>query len=81
MSYSCTDFTDDILSALKVNVPEKFWDSPSDQADLALARIEAYRDLVINIRAIDLETLDRMSPETLRATIMEFRSQAIPLLD
>ncbi len=40
MSYSCTDFTDDILNALKIEVPDEAEDSPSDQADLALAEIE-----------------------------------------
>lgn len=41
MSYSCTDFTDTILDALGIEVPEVSWDSPSDQADAALAVIEA----------------------------------------
>ncbi len=40
MSYSCTDFTDSILDALGIDVPEESWDSPSDQADLALAEIQ-----------------------------------------
>ena len=40
MSYSCTDFTDSILDALGIEVPEESWDSPSDQADLALAEID-----------------------------------------
>jgi hypothetical protein len=40
MSYSCTDFTDDTLDALGVEVPEESYDSPSDQADLALEEIE-----------------------------------------
>ena len=40
MSYSCSDFTDSILDALGIEVPEESWDSPSDQADRALAEIE-----------------------------------------
>jgi len=40
MSYSCSDFTDDILEALQITVPEKDYESPSAQADLALAEIE-----------------------------------------
>jgi len=40
MSYSCADFTDSILEALSVDVPDESRDSPSDQADLALAEIE-----------------------------------------
>lgn len=40
MSYSCTDFVDSILDALGVEVPEESWDSPADQADLAIAEIE-----------------------------------------
>jgi len=40
MTYSCCDFTDDILNALEVNVPLESADNPSKQADLALAEIE-----------------------------------------
>lgn len=40
MTYSCCDFTDDVLNALEINVPVAFCDSPSDQADLAIAEIE-----------------------------------------
>jgi len=40
MSYSCVDFTDDVLNALKIEVPEKDRDNPSGQADLAMAEIE-----------------------------------------
>jgi hypothetical protein len=68
MSYSCCDFVDDILSALKVDVPEKDWDNPSGQADLALEKIQAYRDLAINIRALDDHALAHMSLDALRAT-------------
>lgn len=39
MTYSCCDFTDDILNALKIEVPEAAWDDPSAQADWALAAI------------------------------------------
>lgn len=40
MTYSCSDFTDSILDALAVVVPDDSADSPSDQADLALAAID-----------------------------------------
>lgn len=40
MGYSCTDFTDDILEALNINVPDEDNDSPACQANLALAKIE-----------------------------------------
>ena len=40
MTYSCSDFTDDILNALCIEVPEESQDNPSDQADLAFAEIE-----------------------------------------
>jgi hypothetical protein len=39
--YSCSDFTDDILNALKIDVPEEAYDSPWAQADLALSAIDA----------------------------------------
>ena len=40
MSYSCSDFTDSILEALAVEIPNESNDSPSDQADIALEEIE-----------------------------------------
>lgn len=40
MSYSCTDFTDDIPDALEIEVPEHDYDNPSAQADLALDAIQ-----------------------------------------
>ncbi|WP_024516988.1 hypothetical protein [Bradyrhizobium sp. Tv2a-2] len=40
MTYSCTDFTDSILSALNIVVPEDAYDQPDKQADLALAEID-----------------------------------------
>lgn len=40
MTYSCSDFTDDIIEALKVEIPDEHNDSPSAQADLCLAEIE-----------------------------------------
>jgi hypothetical protein len=45
MSYSCSDFVDSILDALEIEVPEEAWDDPSAQADLALAKIDAYKEL------------------------------------
>ena len=43
MSYSCVDAWDSVMDALKVEIPESAWDSPSDQADIVLAEI-ARRD-------------------------------------
>jgi hypothetical protein len=40
VTYSSADFTDTIIEVLGVDVPEKSHDSPSDQADLALAKID-----------------------------------------
>lgn len=45
MTYSCSDFTDSILDALEIRVPSKWNDSPSDQADLALAEIERLQSI------------------------------------
>lgn len=39
MSYSCSDFTDSILDALAIELDPADYDSPSAQADLALAEI------------------------------------------
>jgi hypothetical protein len=40
MSYSCSDFTDSIIDALRVEIPDESNDSPSDQADICLAKID-----------------------------------------
>lgn len=45
MGYSCSDFTDSILDALKIDVPEESSDCPADQADLALAEIQKLQTL------------------------------------
>ena len=39
MSYTCTDFTDDILEMLDVEIPGEAQDDPSVQADIAMAAI------------------------------------------
>lgn len=39
MSYSCSDFTDTVLDVPGITVPDDMRDSPSDQADLAIAEI------------------------------------------
>jgi hypothetical protein len=44
VSYSCTDFTDDILDALNIVVPEEDYDNPSAQADRALAEIRRLQE-------------------------------------
>lgn len=41
MSYSCSDFTDSIIDALGVDIPDESQDSPSDQADICLEEIGA----------------------------------------
>ena len=41
MTYSCTDFTDTVLDALKIVVPEEDYDDPSAQADLVLGKLAA----------------------------------------
>lgn len=40
MTYSCSDFTDDIINSLNLVIPDESDDNPSDQADLAMAEIE-----------------------------------------
>ncbi|RWB40436.1 MAG: hypothetical protein EOQ44_25165 [Mesorhizobium sp.] len=41
MGYSCTDFTDSILEALGIQVPDKFYDDTAEQAEAAIQEIEA----------------------------------------
>lgn len=50
MSYTCTDFTDSILDALEIRVPAKWNESPSDQADLALAEIQRLQNIEALLR-------------------------------
>lgn len=45
MTYSCSDFTDSIIDALNIEVPDESSDSPSDQADLALAEIDRLQNI------------------------------------
>ena len=45
MTYSCTDFTDSILDALDIVVPDEAQDHPDMQADLAIAEIERLQAL------------------------------------
>lgn len=40
MAYSCSDFTDSIIEALGITIPDESNDSPEDQAALAVAEIE-----------------------------------------
>lgn len=44
MTYSCTDFVDTILDALKIVVPEEAQDDPSAQAALALDAIAGLKE-------------------------------------
>jgi hypothetical protein len=39
MTYSCSDFADDIIGTLKVKVPRRFSDAPDKQAQLCIERI------------------------------------------
>ena len=44
MGFSCSDFTDAVITALNVDIPHELKDSPSDQADICLAEIERLQD-------------------------------------
>lgn len=46
MTYSCCDFVDTVLDALGIVVPDESSESPSDQADLTLARLNEMADLL-----------------------------------
>lgn len=52
MTYSCTDFTDSILDALGIVVPEDDYDNPSAQADLALAAIAKLQGNETRLKAV-----------------------------
>jgi hypothetical protein len=44
MTYSCTDFADTILDALKIDLEPDEYDDPSAQADKALGVIKRLKD-------------------------------------
>jgi hypothetical protein len=60
MSYSCSDFTDSILDALNIEVPEDDKDNPSAQADLALAEIQRLHTIEKMHKAAPATSMDRM---------------------
>lgn len=64
MTYSCTDFTDDILDALHVNVPEEDLDNTIAQADLAVEAIRSLQDGAAKAA--------RLLPSTRRQPVREY---------
>jgi hypothetical protein len=54
MTYSCADFTDEILRELEIEVPEECRDYPEEQASLAcseIARLQAVEQNQIHMRS------------------------------
>lgn len=76
MSYSCTDFTDSILDALDIDVPEQSADIPSDQADAALAAIARLHAIEIAAREVIGEFPDGMR---WHAVVKQLRESLRPL--
>jgi hypothetical protein len=72
MTYSCTDFADSILEALAVNVPDESLDSPSDQADLALAEIKRLQNRDKELKLIETTPANRL--ERVRLAIRLIRT-------
>lgn len=70
MSYSCSDFTNTILDALNIEVPWKSYDSPSDQADLALEAIKQMKEQAQAARAMlaALKHVETWIPKTVPPT-------------
>ncbi len=75
MTYSCVDFTDDILKALNIEVPERSWDNPYDQANLSLGAI--YRLKAIETAAKSL--LERWGEGNLTEAIQALNEACKPL--
>ena len=71
MAYSCSDFTDSILAALGITVPEEYRDDPAMQAMIALGRITNMQEIITECRAYirfqldDARHLKRPLPHTL----------------
>lgn len=72
MTYSCCDFTDDILNALNVDVPDRDCDNPSAQADLALAEIDNLQKRSAMLAL--LEDTHRTKADNIKLAIMLIRS-------
>jgi len=72
MTYSCTDFTDDILDALKIDVPDEDNDSPSAQADLALAEIKRLQTSDGKVKL--LEDIHRTKADNIKLAAMLIRA-------
>lgn len=85
MSYSCCDFTDDIVAALNIDTEQLGEPNceidPSDLADAALEEIERLLDLARNVGGLDLYGVAHMSPDGMRATLLEYREQAQRILN
>ena len=50
MGYSCSDFTDDVIDTLAIDIPDESWDCPEDQADLVIGRIREMQNLLSECR-------------------------------
>lgn len=62
MTYSCTDFTESVLNALNIIVPDEAMDNPEAQADLALGEIDRM-DNAANLNGLLLKALSDMRGE------------------
>lgn len=90
MTYSCCDFTDDVLNSLKVEVPIAFADSPSDQADLAITEIERLQSATNGLTFDDQENaiiiaslrmIQRIGVQTIEEKIASSGGEFDPLGD
>ncbi|MBR0998793.1 hypothetical protein ABIF65_003724 [Bradyrhizobium japonicum] len=70
MTYSCSDFTDSILDALKIEVPDESNDSPSDQADLALSEIERLQQRDGQLKLLETAPGSRLERVRLAAQLL-----------
>jgi hypothetical protein len=62
MTYSCADFVDSVVDALKVTIPVEHADSPSSQADIVLSEIERLQRAARPARKVRVWTLASTVP-------------------
>ncbi|MGY3482255.1 hypothetical protein ACVW1C_000138 [Bradyrhizobium sp. USDA 4011] len=81
MTYTCTDFTDSILDALNVDVPDEDSDSPSAQADLALAEIERLQKRDAQLTLLETPPASRLERVRLAAQLIRTARNHLRIAD
>ncbi|WP_315729865.1 hypothetical protein [Bradyrhizobium sp. SZCCHNRI2010] len=80
MTYSCTDFVDSIIEALRVEIPEEYRDSPQDQAAIVLTeiyRLQMNQQKPYNRHKVALDVQDAVNMRALAREFVKVVDQAV----